>query len=70
MDNCGDYSYFGYPCCGCGMDCSGMSCCDDCKKDLCFICCNFEHPLTINLDDSRHDYRLCEKCLEKRQKKQ
>lgn len=51
---------FGYACCDCGQDCSGMGKCDSCRAALCFLCCNFEHgPL-------RRGFQLCRRCLEAR----
>lgn len=57
-----DYYYnhsYGYPCCGCGADCSGLGRCDDCKKDLCFLCFNVE-------DNPQGGAKVCDKCLDKR----
>lgn len=49
------------PCVACSDACTGLLRCDDCEGALHFMCCEFDE------DDGA--WRLCVKCLKKREKR-
>jgi len=53
------YLGYGYACCGCGSECSGMGVCDTCDKAMCFLCAEILPGKG----------RYCPECYEKLEKK-